>query len=201
MEEKTWTRGHKHSYTDEPLTNEEKRFAEEHHSCLFYYMRERHLNSEEWYDILVIPYLEAVKKYFNYEPCKAYAFPTVLNKKLDTAVCNYWRATNRKKRMPESGFVSLDYMVEGDNPFAEYTPSKLNQILVDNKQAVEQIVLDTVMIQEIMESLTEQQQTIFRLMLEGYSKLEIIKALSINYKTINIELDSVKDSVKRCISQ
>jgi DNA-binding NarL/FixJ family response regulator len=88
-------------------------------------------------------------------------------------------------------------MVEGEKS----TPTYISKMLIDDKQAVEQIVLDTVMIQEIMESLTEQQQTIFRLMLEGYSKLEIIKALSMNYKTINIELDSVKDSVKRCISQ
>jgi DNA-directed RNA polymerase specialized sigma24 family protein len=151
--------------------------------------------------ILIIPYLEAVKKYFYYEPARQYKFYTVMSRKLETAMSAYFKAENRLKRKPKGGFISLDYMVEGDNPFAENTPDYINEMLIDDKQAIEQIVLDTVMIQEIMESLTEQQQTIFRLMLEGYTKTEIIKALSMNYKTINIELDSVKDSVKRCISQ
>jgi hypothetical protein len=139
MEERTWRRGQKHSYTERPLTNEERAFAEEHHDCLFYYMRMHNLNSEEWYDILVIPYLEAVKKYFNYEPCKEFSFPTILNKKLDTAVMNYWRATKRQKRMPEGGFVSLDFMLEGDNPFSEHMAHE--DWWIDKRVSVERRVI------------------------------------------------------------
>jgi DNA-directed RNA polymerase specialized sigma24 family protein len=191
-----WTRGHKRDYTGQPLTDEQKQFAEDNYKLLFGFMRERHLDEEEWHEILIIPYLEAVKKYFYYESARQYKFYTVMSRKLETTMSNYFRAENRLKRKHKE-LLSLDYMVEGEKS----TPTYISKMLIDDKQAVEQIVLDTVMIQEIMESLTEQQQTIFRLMLEGYSKLEIIKALSMNYKTINIELDSVKDSVKRCISQ
>jgi hypothetical protein len=139
MEERNWKRGTKHSYTDRPLTEEERTFAEKNHACLFYYMRAHNLNSEEWYDILVIPYLDAVKKYFNYDPCKEFAFPTVLNKKLDTAVGNYWRARNRKKRMPEGGFTSLDYLLEGDNLFSTNTAHE--DWWIDTRASVERQVI------------------------------------------------------------
>ena len=35
MEERTWRRGQKADYTDRPLTEEEKRFAEEHHDYMY----------------------------------------------------------------------------------------------------------------------------------------------------------------------
>ena len=39
MEERTWRRGQKADYTDRPLTEEEKRFAEEHHDYMYQFMR------------------------------------------------------------------------------------------------------------------------------------------------------------------
>lgn len=39
MEERTWRRGQKADYTDRPLTEEEKRFAEEHHDYIYQFMR------------------------------------------------------------------------------------------------------------------------------------------------------------------
>jgi DNA-directed RNA polymerase specialized sigma24 family protein len=195
-----WTRGQKRDYTGKPLTDEQKKFAEDYYDYLFSFMKERHLDFEEWYEILIIPYLESVKKYFYYEPAKQYKFYTVMSRRLETAMLNHFRAENRLKRKPKE-LLSLDYMVEGDNTFSEQASDNVNEMLIDDKQQVEQIVLDAMMVSEIMNSLTERQQTIFRLMLEGYTKTEIVKALSINFKTINIELDSVKDSVKRCISQ
>jgi RNA polymerase sigma-70 factor (ECF subfamily) len=195
-----WTRGHKREYTGKPLTDEQKKFAEDYYDYLFDFMKERHLDLEEWHEILIIPYLEAVKKYFYYEPAKQYKFYTVMSRKLETAMLNHFKAKNRLKRKPKE-LLSLDYMVEDDNTFSEQTPDNISSMLIDDRQQVERIVLDTMMISEIIDSLTERQQTIFRLMLEGYTKTEIVKALSINFKTINIELDSVKDSVRRCISQ
>lgn len=47
-------------YTNRPLTEEEKLFAEEHHDMIYRYMRMHMLDIEEWYDILIIPYLQAV---------------------------------------------------------------------------------------------------------------------------------------------
>ena len=65
MEERIWRRGQKQTYTDRPLTDEEREFAAdwENYKKLFEFMNFYHMNQEEWYDILIIPYLQAVKKY------------------------------------------------------------------------------------------------------------------------------------------
>lgn len=74
-----------------------------------------HLDVSEWYDILVIPYLNACKKWFENEDCRRLAFSTVAFKKLDTAVMNHYRAIYTKKRMPKGGFISLDYVLSGED--------------------------------------------------------------------------------------
>lgn len=48
-------------HTTRPLTEEEKQFAEDHHDLMYRYMKIHELDPEEWYDILIIPYLNAVK--------------------------------------------------------------------------------------------------------------------------------------------
>ena len=52
------------NYSIRPLTAEEKIFASDqgNYDYLFFYMRKMHLDPEEWYDILIIPYLDAFIK-------------------------------------------------------------------------------------------------------------------------------------------
>ena len=122
------------NYSIRPLTEEERVFAEEHYSLFFYIMRNNlHLDPEEWYDILIIPYLDAVKKYHEYESARQYAFSTVLKNKLYSALTAELKQRKSKKRMPEGGIYSLDYTEQGDNPFAEYTSHALEDFWIDRK--------------------------------------------------------------------
>ena len=89
---------HYASYTNRQLTEQEKRFAEEHHNLMYRYMRIHELDFEEWYDILIIPYLQAVKKYHEYERLQQYKFEQIFFRTLDNARSNYWRDMNRQKR-------------------------------------------------------------------------------------------------------
>ncbi|MFW5677143.1 MAG: hypothetical protein ACOCNL_12910, partial [Acetivibrio ethanolgignens] len=109
------------NYSIRPLTDEEREFAadEGNYSYLFFYMRKMRLDPEEWYDILIIPYLDAVKKYHEYESARQYAFSTVLKNKLYSALTAELKKRKSQKRMPEGGIYSLDYTEQGDNPFAE----------------------------------------------------------------------------------
>ena len=106
----------KSDYTDRPLTEEEKAFAAEpkNYNLLSWYMRMHRLDPEEWYDILIIPYLNAVKKYHEYGLSDHLAFSTVFERKMYTAVTDEYKKRKRKKRMPEGGFCSLDFVIEND---------------------------------------------------------------------------------------
>lgn len=101
-------------HTTRPLTEEEKRFAEEHHNLMYRYMKIHELDPEEWYDILIIPYLNAVKKYHQYERLQSLKFEQVFFRTLDSARSSYWRDMNRKKRCPEGGLFSYDSLIDND---------------------------------------------------------------------------------------
>lgn len=107
-------------HTERPLTNEERRFAEDHHDLMYVYMKTHDLDFEEWYDILIIPYLQAVKKYFQYEKLQKLRFEQVFFRTLDNARGNYYRDMNRQKRMPEGGIYSYDALLEDGNTFEKY---------------------------------------------------------------------------------
>lgn len=134
------------NYSIRPLTEEERVFAEEHYSLFFYIMRNNlHLDPEEWYDILIIPYLDAVKKYHEYESARKYVFGTVLKNKLYTAFTNELKRRRAKKVIPDDKLASLDYMLEGDNPFAEY---RVEDWWIDKKINVERQVILRELFQE-----------------------------------------------------
>ena len=78
---------------DRPLTEEERVFSAnlENYDWLFKYMTINKLDQEEWYDILILHYLRAVKKYLNIPHLQQYEFSTILFRTLDNARINYFR--------------------------------------------------------------------------------------------------------------
>ena len=201
MEERTWRRGQKQTYTDRPLTDEERAFAAdpENYKKLFEVMRYYNLDEEEWYDILIIPYLQAVKKYHVREDLrKNYKFFHVLNLMLTKAMYNHNRAMHRGKRCPDGGIVSLDYTLLGDNPFSEHT---IDEWWIDHTQQVERVVLDKAMIEAIISNLNNVQGKIFEMLLEGYNKTEIGKELCMNYITLKIQIEELQNVVSDYLSR
>lgn len=51
-------------FYERPLTLEESRFASEHISIVYRYLRQQGLNSDEWFDVVIFRYLLSVKRYF-----------------------------------------------------------------------------------------------------------------------------------------
>lgn len=129
----------KSSYTDRALTEEEREFAADpkNYNLLFWYMRRHKLNQEEWYDILIIPYLNCVKKYHEYGLSEKLAFSTVFERKMYTAVTDEYKRRNRKKRMPEGGFCSLGLTIEEDNG----REKQIEAWLIDRKVNIEKQVI------------------------------------------------------------
>ena len=169
-------RGRKAEYTDRPLTEEEKIFAEEHHDFLYIYMRNRHLLIEEWYDLLVIPYLQAVKKYCSRpELQEAYVFEQIAYKVLSCAQHHHYRKMNTLKCRPSGGIYSLNQMLEGDNPFSEF---QVDAWWIDKTKDVEAYVIEKEFLNDIYNH-TEHYadadllKLIFIMRNEGYTLIEI----------------------------
>jgi hypothetical protein len=130
-------------YTIRPLTEEEKEFASrpENHNVIFKFMRNNRLDPEEFYDILSLDYLTAVKIYITEKPelQLKYEFHAVAVQKMKGAMQHYYRAKNRQKRMPEGGFASLDFMLEGDNTNSKYSANE--SWWIDTRASVERQVI------------------------------------------------------------
>ena len=50
-----------------PLTKEQQEFAAEHHGLVYKFLNDNHLPDDEFYDVVIFPYLKAVQDYFSDE--------------------------------------------------------------------------------------------------------------------------------------
>lgn len=164
-------------HTTRPLTEEERVFAEENHNLIYGYIRSHQLDIEEWYDILIIPYLNSVKKYFTYEKLQKYSFSLICYRTLDSARSNYFRDMNRKKRCPEGGLFSYDSLL--DNGYEE---KDFEFFLIDPYTNVERQVILKELYREFYKKCTEREawmndikKTELDMLIEGHTLKQILR--------------------------
>jgi len=80
------------------LNSEQRRFAEEHHTLVFRFLRKQHLPKDEFYDIIIFGYLQAVYDYLEREDLRQYSFTTIAWRDMQSCVGKYYEAQNRQKR-------------------------------------------------------------------------------------------------------
>ena len=165
--------GCKAEYTDRPLTEEEKVFAEEHHDMIYRYLRIHELSIDPWYDILIIPYLQAVKKYHTYEHLQMLKFDQIFFRTLDNARSNYYRDMNRQKRRPEGKVLSFDEVI---SPIYSDTENSacmeiLGGLSENYQNTIEHQIIDKLELDNLLDEFdADSQRKIFELLIVGYSK-------------------------------
>ena len=60
-----------------PLTKEQQEFAAEHHGLVYKFLNDNHLSEDEFYDVVIFPYLTAVRDYCNSSSAQKYSFSTI----------------------------------------------------------------------------------------------------------------------------
>jgi len=165
------------NYSIRQLTEEERAFAEEHHNLMYRYMKIHELDPEEWYDILIIPYLNAVKKYHQYERLHSLKFEQVFFRTLDNARSNYWRDMNREKRCPEGGLYSYDALLDDG-----YEKLNFEFDLIDIYTNVEKQVILRELYKEFYRKCTEHEEwandirkTELDMLIEGHTLKQILR--------------------------
>ena len=59
-----------------PLTKEQQEFAAEHHGLVYRFLNDNHLPEDEFYDVVIFPYLKAVRDYCDNTSAQEYSFST-----------------------------------------------------------------------------------------------------------------------------
>lgn len=59
------------------LTEAERKFAEKNHGIVLAYLGSRHLNDDDWYDVVVFGYLHAVQVWYRRKELHKFAFSSI----------------------------------------------------------------------------------------------------------------------------
>ena len=161
------------NYAERPLTEEEQVFAEENHELIYKYMKAYKLDLEEWYDILIIPYLQAVKKYFSYPDLRKYKFEQICFRTLDSARKNQWIKAERMKRYPSGKYF--------------YYPIQTT---------TEDEALALGMLKVAVESLTDTQREILLSLVNGSRSSDVIEKLGISSATYYRQVKTIKQIIR-----
>lgn len=152
----------------EALNQNERKFAEEHHALIYAFLRYYHLPEAEYYDLLAIAYLRAVKEY-NGKPelRKKYEFSTIAFQKMRDAKIKKYHAD--RVRDAYIAFSLNDLNAEG-NEYMAQLPDPHDAL----RQAEAQKDMEE-LLQEIMPALTERQRSHLVKLLEGKNHRDITR--------------------------
>lgn len=111
-----------------PLTTEEQNFATDNHSLVYKFLNENRLPENEFYDVIIFAYLQAVRDYLATERLKKYSFATISWRAMTRRLQNYFKSQNCQKRTAEvisihmevlSNGMTLEQCISGTNPLME----------------------------------------------------------------------------------
>lgn len=144
-----------------PLTDEQRQFAEEHHSVVYSFLRAFRLPESEYYDVVVFGYLNAVRKYLETPDLSEYAFNTIAFWSMRTSVGN----ENRKQARRISA-ISLD--AEDDDGLNLYGAVAAPEL--DPEEAGGQFTAQYI---DLLKALTRRQLDVLTMKAVGFTSNEI----------------------------
>lgn len=80
-----------------PLTEEQRRFAEQHHGLVYAFLKETSHSAVEYYDAAALGFLQAVQRYLTQPWLRRYAFPTVAWRAMGRGVSTEHRTEERRR--------------------------------------------------------------------------------------------------------
>jgi len=167
----------------QPLTLEQRQFAEDNHDLIIRFLRFKHL-SQDYYDIIAFGYLRAVRKYFERPELRQYKFKTIADRAMQSNLINHYRKQDRRKRYAYT--VSLDAPLPDGESLTDTIPVA---------DTTADIVVYNSVIEKMTEILSQEQFSVLRMKAEGYSNREIAKEYGVPVYSVQEMLESIKDLV------
>ena len=164
-----------------PLTKEQQDFAAEHHGLVYKFLNDNHLPENEFYDVVIFPYLKAVQDYCNSASTQKYSFSTIAIRQMKFRLYDYFRTQVRRKRNTEVISIHLGLYPDGV-PLEELLPG---QDCLMQEFEMQQ------MLHDLASHVSEQQMKIVRMKGYGYGIREISSHEKIPMKRIQELLEEV----------
>lgn len=152
----------------EALNQKERKFAEEHHALIYAFLRYYHLPEAEYYDLLAIAYLRAVKEYNSKPELRGkYEFSTIAFQKMRDAKIKKYHAD--RVRDAYIAFSLNDLNAEGNEYLGQIADQRDAIREIEDQQNIEDLL------NEVMPALTERQRKHLMRMVKGETPVEIMR--------------------------
>ena len=157
------------------LTQLQKKFAEENLETVFHFLSQKGLPAEDYYDILIFGYLQAVQEYDENPALSRLQFSTVAWKKMGDCLNRHYLYENRPKRMAPT-VSTHTYTRDG---------LTLDEILPDRRKDLQDQAADRLLAMEILSCLTETERQMVHLKADGLTSREIAEIFSTTVRSID----------------
>lgn len=112
-----------------PMSQAQQLFAEEHHNLVYAFLKEKKLPEDEYYDVVIFGYLQAVMDYTSQGESSRFSFATIAWRKMESRLADHFRHQASTKRaaptvslnavMDEVGLSLSDMLSATDESFLE----------------------------------------------------------------------------------
>lgn len=149
----------------------------------------------EFDDIVQNGFIGLIKAVFYYEPGKS-SFTTFAWRSIESEIKTFITYQNRKKNKMLSDSTSMDsiFSDDEDEQIGYFVPDE------DVSMNVVRKTILSIVHEEILESLKDDEIQIFELWLDGYSYKEIEEKVGVNFKRVDNTIQKVKKLVKKKLS-
>ena len=148
-------------------------FGTEHHDLVYKFLNSKGLPEDDFYDVVVFGYLQAVKKYLTRPELRdELSFSTIAYRKMKDALSKHYEAQNRKKRKGDT--ISLDapfYKKDGSRSLT------IEDVLAAQDTEMEELRLKLLLL-EIASQVSKKEMDVIRMKLNGYGVRDIARRQS-----------------------
>lgn len=172
--------------SDIPLTPEQRQFAADHHGLVYAFLNDKHLPEDEYYDVIIFGYIDAVRRYFTESNLQHYSFGTIAWGGMQGSLANYNRSMHRQKRT--ATVVSI-HISNYDNGLS------LEETIGASDELMQQ--LETrLLLHDLASRVSRQQMDMVRLRSSGYSDRDIARKHNVSNSQVKRMLDEVRLALK-----
>lgn len=168
----------------EPLTKTQQNLVTKNHNLIYEFAKKKHLPIEEYYDILAIGLCEASKIYNS----SSGEFSTIAFRCMDAELKDYYKYINREKRIPDDMILSYDAPKGGED-------SDDNGNYLDTFSAnhcVHDIVVSGIMSDILMNLLSDKEQVIVKLLVNGMNQCNIAEHIDCKRQTVKYYIMQIR---------
>lgn len=162
--------------TNEKLAYNEQEFAKENLKLVYKYLSLKKLKEEDFFDIVILGYLFAVKQYLTKEHLKKYSFSTICFKCMDRSMSLYYKRQNTANKYICNIPLHLDYEIDEKAELYDFIPTIGN---------FEDDVVFNLAFSQAIENLKPAEKEIVHLLKENYSFVEIARIRNVSHQAVS----------------